>query len=158
MAISCSPFRKKALSQIFDKVVNRSLLTEWSLFKLQNTFENIQIFFFCDSNILVIILSKICVFIRSFIKRQTSGTSSDNEWYIEWQRVVQRVTTSGTTSDNEWQRVVQQVTTNDNVWYNEWQRMKTSDNEWLFRLNFLFFQIRVEPTTKHPQENSLNIE
>ena len=45
---------------------------------------------------------------RSFIKRQTSGTSSDsewqrvtandNEWYNEWQPV----TTSGTTSDNEW--------------------------------------------------------
>ena len=37
-----------------------------------------------------------------FIKRQTSDTSSDNEW--------QRVTTTGTTSDNECQR----VTTNDN--------------------------------------------
>ena len=126
MAISCSPFRKKALSQIFDKVVNRSLLTEWSLFKLQNTFENIHIFFFCDSNILVIILSKICVFIRSFIKRQTSGISSDNEW----KRVVHRVTTCGTASDNEWQ----QVTTNDNEWYNKWQRMTTcgttNDNEW----------------------------
>ena len=47
-----------------------------------------------------------------FIKRQTSGTSSDNEWYNEWVRVVQRVTTS------------------DNKWYNEWQRMTTSDNEW----------------------------
>ena len=54
-----------------------------------------------------------------FIKRQTSDTSSDNEWYIEWQRVVQRVTTSGTTSDNEW--------------YNKRQRrqpMTTSNNEW----------------------------
>ena len=53
-----------------------------------------------------------------------------DEWYIEWQRV----TTSGTTSDNEWQRVVQRVTTNDNEWYNEWQRMTTSgtksDKEW----------------------------
>ena len=65
------------------------------------------------------------VFLRSFIKRQTSGTSSDNEWqrmttsdnewYNEWQRM--------TTSDNEWQRVVQQVTTNDSEWYNEWQRV-----------------------------------
>ena len=68
---------------------------------------------------------------RSFIKRQTSGTSSDNEWYNEWQRM--------TTSDNEWQRVVQRVTTNDNEWRvvqrvttndNEWQRMTTSDNKW----------------------------
>ena len=34
---------------------------------------------------------------RSFIKRETGGTSSDNEW--------KRVTTSGTTIENEWQRV-----------------------------------------------------
>ena len=71
-------------------------------------------------------------FSRSFIKRQTSGASSDNEWYNEWQRVVQRVTTSGSGT--------------------------TNDNEWLFPLIFLFFQIREEPTTKHSKENSLNIE
>ena len=41
-----------------------------------------------------------------------------DEWYNDWQRV----TTSGTTSDKERQR----VTTNDN----EWQRMTTSGNEW----------------------------
>ena len=66
----------------------------------------------------------------SFIKRQTSDTSSDNEWYNEWQRMI----TSGTTSDNEWNRVA----TNKDEWYNEWQRMitsgttsgKMSDNEW----------------------------
>ena len=52
---------------------------------------------------------------RSFIKRQTSGTSSDNEW----QRVVQWVTTSGTVSDNEWKRVTTSGTTRDN----EWQRV-----------------------------------
>ena len=34
----------------------------------------------------------------------------------------------------------------------------TSDNEWPFRLIFLFFQIREEATTKHPREKSLNIE
>ena len=55
-----------------------------------------------------------------------------DEWYIESQR-LQRMTASGTTSDNEWQRVVQRVTTNDSEWYNEWQRMTasgtTSDNE-----------------------------
>ena len=49
-------------------------------------------------------------------------------------RVVHRVTTSGTTSDNEWQRVVQQVTrsgtTSDNEWYNEWQRVTASEKEW----------------------------
>ena len=67
-------------------------------------------------------------------------TTSDSEWYNEWQRM----TTSGTTSDNEWQRVVQRVTTNDNEWqrvvqrmtksdnewYNEWQRVTTNGNEW----------------------------
>ena len=35
------------------------------------------------------------------------------------------MTTSGTTSDNEWQRVVQRVTTSDN----KWQRVTTNDNE-----------------------------
>ena len=35
------------------------------------------------------------VYTQSFIKRQTSDILSDKEW------VVQRVTTSGTTSDNE---------------------------------------------------------
>ena len=61
------------------------------------------------------------------MKRPTSGTSSANEW----QRVVQRVTTSGKTND-------------------EWQRVTISAN--------FFFQIRQEPTTKHPKENSLNFE
>ena len=70
-------------------------------------------------------------------------TTSDNES----QRVVQRVTMSGTTSDNEWQRVTTSGTTNDN----EWQRVTIS-------VNFSFFQIREEPTIKHPEENSLNIE
>ena len=51
---------------------------------------------------------------------------------------------SGTTNDNEWQRVVQRVTTNEN----EWQRVTISAK---------FFQIREDPTTKHPKENSLNI-
>ena len=70
-----------------------------------------------------------------FIKRQTSGLSSDNEWQRmtasdnEWQGTVQRVTTSGTTSDNEWQ----QVATNDSKWqrvYIEWQQVTKSDSEW----------------------------
>ena len=34
--------------------------------------------------------------------------------------------TSGTTSDNEWQR----MTTGENEWYNEWQRVTTCDKEW----------------------------
>ena len=55
-----------------------------------------------------------------------------DEWYIEWQRVVQRVITSDnewqrmTTNDNEWQHVVQRVTTSDN----EWQRATKNHNEW----------------------------
>ena len=52
------------------------------------------------------------VYKGSFIKRQTSGTSSENEWYNEWQRV----TTSGKICDNEWQRVAMSGTTNDNEW------------------------------------------
>ena len=72
-----------------------------------------------------------------------SGTSTDTKW----QRVVQRVTASDTTSDYEWK----QVKMSDSEWYNEWQRVTIS-------ANFSFFQIREEPTTKHPKENSLNIE
>ena len=87
---------------------------------------------------------------RSFIKRQMTGASRDNEW----QRVVQRVITN----DNEWQQVVQRVTTNDKEWQRVVQRVTKNDNEWPFRLIFLFFQIRKEPTTKHPKENSLNLE
>ena len=45
---------------------------------------------------------------RSFIKRQTSDKSSDNDWYNEWQPVVKQETTS----DNE----RQQMTTSDNEW------------------------------------------
>ena len=65
----------------------------------------------------------------------------------EWQRLVQRVTANGTTSDNEWQ----QVAASDNEWQRVVQRMTASDH-------FSFFQEREEPTTKHPKENSLIIE
>ena len=50
---------------------------------------------------------------RSFIKRETSGTSSDKEW---------RVTMSGTTIDNECKQVT------------------TIDSEWPFWLILLFFE------------------
>ena len=69
--------------------------------------------------------------LTSFIKRQTSNTSSDKEW----QRVVQRLTVSGKTSDNEWQQVI-------------------------ISANFLFsffFWISDEPTTMHPKENLFNL-
>ena len=56
----------------------------------------------------------------------TSDTASDNEWYNEWQRV----TKSGKTSDNEWQQVVQRMATSDNEWHNKSQRVKMSDKEW----------------------------
>ena len=69
------------------------------------------------------------------MKRQTSGTSRDNEW--------QRMTTSGATSDKEWQRVIQRVATNSN----EWQRVTavvqpmkmaqyTSKNGWLLSIQW----------------------
>ena len=44
------------------------------------------------------------------------------------------MTTSGTTNDNEWQRVAQRMIASDNEWYNEWQGVTTSgatsDKEW----------------------------
>ena len=48
----------------------------------------------------------------------TSGTTSDNEWYKEWQRVVQQVTTN----DNEWQSVIKSGTMSKNgtVYFKEW--------------------------------------
>ena len=59
-----------------------------------------------------------------------------DERYIEWQRVVEqvttsykewkRMTTSGTTNDSVWQRVVQWVKTSDN----NWQQKTTNVNKW----------------------------
>ena len=57
----------------------------------------------------------------------------------------------GTTSDKEWQRVVQRETTSEN----EWQRVTTKDNEWqrvVILANFPFFRMAEEPTTMHPKE------
>ena len=94
---------------------------------------------------------------RSFIKTQTSGTSSDNEWQRvttndnEWYSEWQRVTTSSTTSDNEWEWVTmndnewQRVRANDNEWYNEWQRvvqrMKANESDFRFQ-NEKFMQCK----------------
>ena len=83
----------------------------------------------------------------------TSGITSDNEWYNEWQWVVQRVTTN----DSEWQRMTTSGTTNDN----EWQRVTTNENEWqrvAISAKYSFFQITENPTTKHPKQNSLKTE
>ena len=68
----------------------------------------------------------------SFIKKQTSDTSSDNEW----QRVT-KMTTSGTTSYHEW--------------YSKWQQVVISANS-------PFYPTREKPTTKHPKDNSLDLE
>ena len=70
-------------------------------------------------------------------------TTNDSEWYNERQKVVQLVTRSGTTSDNDRQR----VTTNNT----EWQRVVIS-------ANFPFFRIKKEPTSKQSKENCLNLE
>ena len=76
-----------------------------------------------------IIFWKDCAVYQSFIKRQTSDLSSDNEW----QRVVECVTRS----DNEWQR----VTASDS----KWQRV-------VVFANFSFSRIIEEPTTMHPKD------
>ena len=53
-------------------------------------------------------------------------TTSDSEWYNDWQRMAMSGTTSGTTNDKEWQR----VTTNDKEWQRVIQRVTTSGNKW----------------------------
>ena len=76
--------------------------------------------------ILMIAFSNINCFSKFNLRTFLIVYKKTDEWYIEWQRVVQRVTTN----DNEWQRVT-------------------------ISANFSFFQIREEPTTKHSKENSL---
>ena len=49
-----------------------------------------------------------------------------DEWYIEWQRVVERVTTNDNEWYNEWKRVAMSGTTSDN----EWQRV-TANKQWV---------------------------
>ena len=65
------------------------------------------------------------------------------------------MTTSDTTSSNEWQRVI----TSDKKWQRVVQRVIANDEK-SFRLIslFFFFQIKEESSTKHPMENSLNLE
>ena len=85
-------------------------------------------------------ISPHCIW--SFIKRQTVCTSSgnelQNEWWLvktnnnEWYNERQRVTTSGTASDNEgdtsgneWERMTTSGTTNEN----EWKLIRASNRE-----------------------------
>ena len=89
----------------------------------------------------------------------TSGTTSDNEW----QRVTtngnewQRMTTSGTVNDNEGQRVVQWVTTsgttNDNEWSDEWKQMRVILR---FRMKQLC-NVKLQYTQQRLFENKHNI-
>ena len=66
---------------------------------------------------------------RSFIKRQTRDS----------------------TSDNEWKRVAQQVTMSNKKWQWGVQRMTTNKSKWLFQLNF-FFRVREKSITRHPEK------
>ena len=51
-------------------------------------------------------------------------TASDNEWQQVIQRMTTSSTTSFTTSDNEWQRMTMSGKTNGNEWHHEWKRMR----------------------------------
>ena len=84
----------------------------------------------------------------SFIKKQMSGTSSDNEW--------ERVTTSGTTSDNEWYNEWQRMTTSDNEWYNKWQRVTTNDNKWYNEWQQVVQQVATSDNRWHQMTRSDN--
>ena len=68
-------------------------------------------------------------------------------------------------NDNEWQRMTTSGTMSENEWYNEWQRVvqrvATNANEWqwvVISANFFFFLEREESSNRHPKENSLNLE
>ena len=71
---------------------------------------------------------------------------------IEWQRVVQWMTASGTMNGNEWQRVVQRVTKNDI----ERQRMKTSDkkSQWMTANNSKWYNERKRYRTLQKMDDS----
>ena len=70
----------------------------------------------------------------------------------ERQGVVQRVTTN----EYEWQRMTTSGTMSDNEWHKQWQRVTTSGNEWLFRLILNCFWKK--PTNRHPKGHPLNLE
>ena len=78
------------------------------------------------------------IFLRTLSNGYVKGIvyKKTDEWYIEWQRVLdqvttsynewKRMTTSGTTNGSVWQRVVLWVKTSDN----KWQRKTTNVNKW----------------------------
>ena len=60
-----------------------------------------------------------------------------------------------TTNDSKWQWIATSGKTSGTTGDNEWQRMAMGDNEWhrvVILAKFPFFQIREEPTTMHPKE------
>ena len=61
-------------------------------------------------------------YLRTIQQEKSIVHKKTDDSYIDWQRL----TTIGTTSDNDWLRVVQWVTTNDN----ERQRVTANENEW----------------------------
>ena len=63
-----------------------------------------------------VLISKIALNSFEIVYKKT------DEWYIEWKRVVQRVTTN----DSEWQQITTSGKTSENEWYNKWQGMTTS--------------------------------
>ena len=91
----------------------------------------------CFPYTFVIVISFFFLWNKTVVHSCVIVYKKTDKCYNEWQRGAQRVTTSGTTSDNELQWAVQQLTTNDNEWYNKWQRVTgsntttdTSDNKW----------------------------
>ena len=62
--------------------------------------------------------------ISGSLKGQKSGTSSDNEW----QRMLQWMAMAA--SDNEWYSEWQIMTTSDNESYSDWQRVTRNGSKW----------------------------
>ena len=91
-----------------------------TLFSMEHVELTEQLFGWCKMELNIFFYLPNLIRSGSFIKRQTSGMSSDNEW----QRVVQRVTTN----DNEWQQMATSGTTNDKEWKWVVQRVTTSKN------------------------------
>ena len=104
--------------------VRHNFFSIW-IFQRDKNIKSVSLFF-----LLFLSLEQRQLLLRTIVCKKT------DDWFIEWQRGYnewQRIATSG----NEWQRVVQRMamsgTTSDNEWYNEWLGMTTSaksDREW----------------------------
>ena len=87
--------------------------------------------FFISISILFSVLLLLCVstrtsvfLLKNIICFQKIVDKKTDEWYIGWQGVAM----SGSTSDNEWQRVA----TNDNKWKRVTARGKTNENSTVY--------------------------